>query len=426
MSIEHDLNCAIISEEDYRDIVALGIKPEFFIDPVERRVFELISDHLLEYRKVPGIDAVRLGFPSYAYIHTDEPVAFYADKLTDNHIRRLVMAGITEMSETFDDALTTGRELKNGLDQVLYRANLSAAEGSVADTLSTQREYYDVEMPLRKKLGYLRGYTTGFDDLDRAIGGYQKGQLITLFGLAKHGKSTLMLASALRMKRAGIRSLFVTFEMGVGEQRDRLASLQTSLSLTKIMNGALTYNEEQAFSRALALDEGLQGLAMIEDTNSMLTVAGVNQKIIEINPQVIFIDGVYWMDSPGDPKSNEAITYLTKHLKRLARNHNIPIVISSQALPSRSRGGLTANSIGYSAAFQQDSDHLIGVYKLTPTLSEFQVLLTRTGRNVSLYLRIDWDRGYIEQEDEAVALAEIGSRNTSGPKGNFSGHSGKP
>jgi replicative DNA helicase len=432
IDIEHAVIVTVIDSEDYAEVLAQGIKPDFFTDQQHRRVFQLINEHLIEHRKVPGKEAVLRAFPNYSfgsYADYPEPVGYYAKELRDRHLYRNAMSGIKDrLLPLLSDENARGRDIHDAIGQVYFDVGLDAPSGTRSDLFATAEGYAIDAFARRERDGYLRGISTGFDSIDRATGGFQPQQLITFVGLPKHGKSTMMLAEAVAARRQGYRVLFVTFEMSNEEQIDRAISLITGYSLTRIMEGNLRHNEKQEIFRILRQHKTLEGLTLVHDRNSMLTLNGVNQVVLEERPDIVFVDGMYLMDDEkGEPPmSPRAITNLTRGFKRLGQSHKIPFVVSTQALLSRSRGGLNVGSIGYSSSFLQDSDIVIGVDKKTRTVSEFKAMAVRAGVNFTAYVRIDWNQGLIEEIDPALALLEIEHRASGGPGGNWSGSSSNP
>jgi replicative DNA helicase len=82
---------------------------------------------------------------------------------------------------------------------------------------------------------------------------------------------------------------------------------------------------------------------------------------------VLFIDGVYLMDDEnGERKgSPQALTNITRSLKRLAQQYDIPVVATTQVLSwklnNKTSRAVSADAIGYTSSFAQDSDLLLGI-----------------------------------------------------------------
>ena len=431
IDIEHAVICTTIASADYGEVISQSIKPEFFTDLQHRRVFELIGEHLLEHRKVPGQEVINRAFPHFHSFDYPEPLAYYAKELRSRFIQRTIMTGLTEkVQPLLGDPEVSGFDLQAVLGQVLYDANVAAPAGAPVDVMSYIGAYLEEELVLRQKMGYLRGISTGFDGLDRATGGWQPQQLVTFVGLPKHGKSTFMLASALEAKRQDYNPLFVTFEMSVDEQMDRLASLITHTDLNQILEGRLTHNQKEEMFREIRRHEVLERLQHgprpeLHDDPDRCEPDHLGRRAGHRVRRWRLHDLCFPREAAMSP---QALTGITRGMKRLAQSHKLPIVISTQALLSRSRGGLNVGSIGYSSSFLQDSDIVVGVEKKTPVISEFKAMAVRAGQNVTCYINIDWFHGRIEEMDPAVAMVAIEHRTNSAPtsKGEWHGASSRP
>jgi replicative DNA helicase len=118
-----------------------------------------------------------------------------------------------------------------------------------------------------------------------------------------------------------------------------------------------------------------------------------------LQPEVLFIDGVYLMvdEQSGEANTAIALTNITRSLKRLAQQYQIPIIISTQTLEWKmNKGQVTASSIGYSSSFFQDADILLGLQREDENVDDTRVLKLMAGRNASpmeVSLVWDWNTG---------------------------------
>ena len=137
---------------------------------------------------------------------------------------------------------------------------------------------------------------------------------------------------------------------------------------------------------------------MSEDVSSLTTVSAIAGKLQQHKPDVLFIDGVYLMDDEnGEPKgSPQALTNITRSLKRLAQRFDIPIIGTTQVLGwklgNRKSRQITADSIGYTSSFAQDSDLVVGV-ESDPDIEDqaiLRVVLARTAPKGEVRIKWDW------------------------------------
>jgi replicative DNA helicase len=252
----------------------------------------------------------------------------------------------------------------------------------------------------------LQGLPTGFATMDLATSGLQKEQLITLVGLQKTYKSMLLMCMNIACHDAGYKTLFASFEMSTTEQSTRHDALRSGISLTRTQTGKLHRKEQIKLRRMMHQLEDLHPLVFIHDPAATTTVSALAAKIRQYKPDVAFIDGTYLMDSevPGvEPNSPQALTSITRSLKRLAQRCEIPIVQTTQALTWKSRKGLTLDSIGYSSSFAQDSDVIFGVEEVKDSDDREILLRIIAARNCprkDVRLALDWEHGSIAETGE--------------------------
>ena len=251
----------------------------------------------------------------------------------------------------------------------------------------------------------MRGIPTGFHTIDRATGGLQPEQLIVTVGLPKVGKSTILLLMAQAAHRQGLRVLNIGFEMSNEQQEERHDAIFSGISNRRLRAGALTKEEWAKLERRLRSLESMPQHIFSSDSRSATTLAGVAGKIEHYRPHVVFIDGVYMMldEETGERNTPQALTNLTRGFKRMAQNHRVPIVISTQALEWKidKKRGLTAGAIGYSSSFAQDADTVIGVEATDdPSIQKIKALLSRTSPSIEVFVRWDWDTATFEELEE--------------------------
>jgi hypothetical protein len=235
----------------------------------------------------------------------------------------------------------------------------------------------------------------------------QGGQLITFIAPPKTGKSQIGLRIAANVHNSGMVPMFQSFEMNNHEQRQRYMAMEAHVSSTRLRNGKLNDDEE---TRILDLIEDLkdkQPFHFVDAVNG-LTIDTLVAKAETLKPNIIFVDGVYLMldQVTGEANTPQALTNITRGLKRVAQRLNIPIVISTQTLLWKMKGGkVSADSIGYSSSFFQDSDVILGLEPVEED-DEIRLLKVVQARNcppseTSITWR--WDTGCFHDESKQVS-----------------------
>jgi replicative DNA helicase len=145
-----------------------------------------------------------------------------------------------------------------------------------------------------------------------------------------------------------------------------------------------------------------------------MTVPGVQGKVMELQPDIVFIDAAYLMQSE-TPKleqgSPQALTEIARELKKLAQSMKIPIVVTTQASQTRSKGGrLNSESAMYTQAWRQSADVMLGVERADPDADDsgevvlrLKVLASRSGPRAESMLVWDWNKGSVYEADAVGA-----------------------
>ena len=219
----------------------------------------------------------------------------------------------------------------------------------------------------------LRGIPSGFPDMDRVLAGFQKSDLVILAARPSIGKTTLALdlARSVASKEkipVGIFSL----EMSADQLVDRMLAAQSGVDLWRLRTGRLkTSGDDDDFQRiGEAMGVLSEAPIFIEDTGSanvmeMRTMARRLQS--EHNVGLIIIDYLQLMEgrTAGESRVNE-ISEISRALKQLAREINIPVIALSQlsrAVEARSPQIPKLSDLRESGSIEQDADVVMFLYR---------------------------------------------------------------
>jgi replicative DNA helicase len=251
------------------------------------------------------------------------------------------------------------------------------------------------------------GVPSGFAKIDEATAGFQGGQLITVIAPPKTGKSQICLQMATNVHQMGMTPMFQSFEMNNHEQTQRYLSMASHVSNGRLRRGKLTGPEEDRFLSTLDTLKESHPFHFVDAVNG-LTVDSLMAKAEQLNPDILFVDGVYLMldQVTGEANTPQALTNITRALKRVAQRMNIPIVISTQTLLWKMKGGkVSADSIGYSSSFFQDSDVILGLEPIEED-DEVRLLKVVQARNcppTETPITWKWETGCFHDEDKATS-----------------------
>ena len=396
-SAEHLLISKVLSDGALSEAIAQGVQPVHFSGP-NQPIWSWMLEFWQKHGSVPTQRVMQAEHPSVTVGDSSgETLSRLVDEVIEGHRSTTVTGLMTEALVSLKEGNTEGaiRRLSSGLQDVSAVTSQSKDVDLISEWENRLTKYAD----MRDRPDELVGLSTGFPGLDRLTAGIRPQQLITFVGEAKRGKSMLAMVMAVSANTNGVSPLMVSFEMSAEEQAARYDSFVAKVSHTNLMRGMSTKDEVARLDKALRLRKNRSPFHIIEDIASSTTVSSLSAKIKQHEPGIVFVDGVYMMDDEhGEPKgSPQALTNITRSLKRVAQQYKVPIVVTTQVLASklssRTSRRVTADAIGYSSSFVQDSDIVMSVER-DPDYDDrsiVRVLLSRTSPHGEVTIKWDWD-----------------------------------
>ena len=219
-----------------------------------------------------------------------------------------------------------------------------------------------------------RGVPTGFPDIDGVLSGLQKSDLIILAARPSIGKTTLALDIARQIgTKAKVPVGIFSLEMSADQLIDRMIAAQAGIDLWRLRTGKLRTEKGNDDFQKIGDAMGVLSEApiFIDDSGSanimeMRTIARRLQA--EHNIGLIIIDYLQLMEgrkSSGDNRVNE-ISEISRSLKQLARELNVPILALSQlsrAVEARSPQIPKLSDLRESGSIEQDADIVLFLYR---------------------------------------------------------------
>lgn len=396
-SIENYLISKIIQERSLSEVLDAGVRADHFNSDLGD-VYKWIVEHWQEYQQTPSERAFKEEYADFQFSDSSyEPFALLIDELYEAYRNRQLALAVQAAAPAL--ANNHGDEAIRVLTEGLQKAAVEVAHLRDVDIIQNWETRIARYKEMQETPNFLKGIPTGFIGLDHIISGFRNQQLITVVGEAKRGKSLMALIMSITAHEFGLSPLYVSFEMSVQEQEARYDALISKVSHTRIMRGDFSAKEFEKIQQALRLRKNMHPFHMSEDPSSLTTVSAVAAKIQQKRPGIVIIDGVYMMDDEhGEPRgSSQALTNITRGLKRLAQKYDIPIVGTTQVLAwklgNKRTRQITADSIGYTSSFAQDSDLILGV-EADPDIENqaiIRVVLSRTSSKGEVRIKWDWD-----------------------------------
>ena len=371
------LGSMIIDPECIGQVVELVGRDDFY--RIEHRyTFDALIG-LYEKNKGVGIDAVLLrdelekrkqletvgGVEYLAKVIESVPssanVAYYAGVVREKMLLRELIAAAGEI---LDDAYNQTGEPRATLDEAERRIfavtdkNISGSAARLKDLVT--RAYELIE---KREGSYVTGLPTGYYQLDEWTCGLQNGEMIVLAGRPSMGKTSLALNIA---EHIGLieKIPVAIFSLETGKQQlaERFLCSMSAIDAQKVRKGTLdTEHYEELVKACSQLSEAP---IYIDDT-STLTPLELRAKARRLKSQqdirCVIVDYLQLMHvGAGRVESRQQeITMISRYIKALARELNVPVVVLSQlnrAPEGREGHRPRMSDLRESGSIEQDAD----------------------------------------------------------------------
>ena len=257
----------------------------------------------------------------------------------------------------------------------------------------------------------LSGLISGFYDLDSLTQGFQKSDLIIIAGRPSMGKTALGLNIALNIiKNLRCPILFFSLEMSKEQIMYRLLSMETNINHSKLKSGKVDPSDWIKINKMIKI---LSKLPFFIDDSFNLSIQDIRSKIKTLLFEqktigLVIIDYLQLMQNSNLKTQNrvQELSEITRLLKTLAREFNIPIIALSQlsrSIENRNDKRPILSDLRESGSIEQDADlvlmlHRNNYYKSTPIenqtpqLMELIIAKQRNGPIGTVKLKFDENR----------------------------------
>ena len=364
------------------------LTPDDFYNRSHQLIFEAIVQL---YQKREPIDVVTLtnkleelnfikdaGGVTYitnllSLVPTSAHIAQYA-KIVQH--KRILRELINASHQIIELGFQEEEEIENILDlaeQKLFSVSQKSLSQEFVHIKYTLDDAFERLDRLHKGDGALRGISTGFYDLDSLTAGFQKSDLIVLAARPSLGKTSMAMDIARNAsKKENVPVGIFSLEMSKEQVIDRLISSEAGISLWKLRTGKLSMDGETSdFSRiSVALGSLAQTPIFIDDSPSptVLQMRAMARRLqAEHGLGMIIVDYLQLIRSQRNYDSEvQQITEISRNLKALARELNIPVLAISQlsrATEARPDQRPKLSDLRSSGSIEQDADLVIFIYR---------------------------------------------------------------
>jgi replicative DNA helicase len=232
---------------------------------------------------------------------------------------------------------------------------------------------YNIFLELKQKATYptLPGLSSGFYSLDSLTQGFQKSDLIIIAGRPSIGKTAFSLTLSLNIiKYSKLPVVVFSLEMSKEQIMYRLLSMESNISQSRLRSGKLYKTDWIKLNKIIKI---LSKLPLFIDDSSDLSVQQIRAKLKTLLLQhqtigLVIIDYLQLMENPILNNGNRAqeLSQITRALKNVAREFNIPIIALSQLsrnVETRTDKRPLLSDLRESGSIEQDADLVLMLYQ---------------------------------------------------------------
>jgi replicative DNA helicase len=256
----------------------------------------------------------------------------YVELVHDKYFRRLIL-------ELGKEILNLGGNYNLKLEEILHKIytlienlNKKKIKEKIYSSAEIVNDIFN-DIQTKKNTGAF-SYTTSFKDLDSILQGFQKSDLIIVAGRPSMGKTAFSLNIARNIvEKYKIPIIIFSLEMSRQQIIYRFLSSEAQLNSSRLKTGKMTSLEWENLGKSMKI---IAELPIFIDDNPNLTLTDIQIKLKNVLLEkkeigLIIIDYLQLMKLPVKlGNRTQEVSHLTRNLKILAKEFNIPIILLSQ------------------------------------------------------------------------------------------------
>lgn len=392
----------ILENKNYNIVILNNIDNSYFAKYKDE--FDFIDNHYNQYKVVPDKATFINKFPDFVFTEVNESEKYLIQALDEERTyNRMVPILNNTVSKAKTDSRTAVEYLLNEVSNLSKNTGFEAID-LVKSADKRLNEYLERTKHLNKF--YI---TTGFQELDEIIGGWdRKEEYGVVTARTGKGKSFLISYFALHCAKLGLKVGIYSGEMSDTKLGFRIDTLYSHISNYSIMKGDKSVEEE--YRKSIEQFKNIEGSIYVctpQMLDGFATVGKLKAFIEKYNLDILFIDQISLME---DMRNNrvrfEKFESISKDIKSLQVDLQIPVIVAAQLGRGVEKDeDPDTTNIALSDRIAQDATLIISMQRKENTVI-LQVMKSRDGSSGNkLFYNWDVDKGifkWIPAEKDAL------------------------
>jgi len=379
INIERSVLSSILFHPASFEEVAASIKSRDFYLPAHKYIFDAMEECERadlpideEFVKKKLKQDERFDEDAMLEILSTNPlpsIKAYVEELREKSIKRELVKLTADIKEVAIEKDLPSSEVVDLVQQKLYQITEGNTNKEFRDSPEMTHATLEhiLEMKKRGNSGVV-GLDTGFAELNKLTTGFGDGDLIIVAARPAMGKTALTLNLAQQVLDDNKGVAIFSLEMPAEQLMLRMLSAKTSIPLQKMKVGDMSDDE---WSRLNSAADTMSGKKLFVDDNGNVTIHNVRSKLRKLKTQhpeisMCVIDYLQLMTGTGNKDRHQEVSDISRGLKLLARELEMPIIALSQlnrGVENRNDKRPMMSDIRESGAIEQDADLIMFVYR---------------------------------------------------------------
>ena len=374
---------SVLLNRDALAAIAAWLKPEYFYLERHSQIYEAmlacfnnrvppdtrtVSEELRRRGHLDQVGGVIYLGELVEGVPTSYHVEFYARTVERTAIlRRLINTGAQIAALGYNEQIEIDETIDKA-EALLFDIAQKRTSQDFVHISSVVDSYYEQLNYLQEHRGEVMGVQTGYRDFDQITGGLQRSDLIILAARPGTGKTSFAMSLAYNVAMYYSNTVAVfSLEMGREQLVQRLIAMETQIDTHRLRLGQVPDNQLKIVFDAMG--RLAQAPIYIEDTPG-ISIMELRSKARRLQSQhgvsLIIIDYLQLMSGRGKENRVQEVGEISRGLKALARELNVPVIALSQlsrAVEGRQSHIPMLSDLRESGSIEQDADIVMFIYR---------------------------------------------------------------
>jgi replicative DNA helicase len=363
-------------------VLEAGTDPDHLFDEGQK-VFNYLREHYGKYGKLPDVATVetdtKIDIPELADIA--EPVDYYIDRIKQRALDKLAAEQTKKQLEALDsnDANKAIEEAQTLLSQV-SKQNLAGEiiDDWIAGVDERVAEYEE----LKKFPGGVTGVPTPWTGINDLTQGMNQGDFWIIVGRPGTGKTWHLTKMSVHAWVSGFHPLIISMEMSRQRMKRRMDAVYARVAYYDFKRGKLGMHIEDQYKEAMESLKGQNPLNIVS-RKRVKTTADVSILIEQVQPDVVFIDGIYKLRPGGGTRNRahwEQTMETVDEIQEIALDKEVPILGTTQFSRAQVKKGKSTTKAGledmaFADAIAMNADVILALLSSTELKANDELIL---------------------------------------------------